>query len=531
MTDPSPLPHGRFGPALTGGPARSGPKPSRVALLLLLLVLALLVMAAGAAGSLVFYGQATVSQLEVGGLDARPDTEGRREASAGEEARGETTDGPDGTDRPEELDGVVNVLAIGTDSREGLSDEELRQLGTERAGGQRTDTIMLVQLNLDRGGVRLLSFPRDLLVTRCDGTRGRINGAYAVGEQDGRGGPTCLVETITELTDVPIHHFVEVDFAGFIDVVDALDGVSMWLEEPLEDAYAGVDLPAGCVNMDGATALGYVRSRHADDSGDFGRIERQQRFLNTVLDEAVSMGTLVNPSRVFRLINSAARAVETDEGLGLEEMRALAYSLRDLDPEEMDVYTVPGRNRRIDGAWMVVSKDEQAEQLYTAFRDADPVPEGVGVNEPGDVVVDDVPPLHVLDGSDRTTLAWDVASALEREGFEVADSGGADSDEYEVTQVVFPQGRREEAQLVAEALGGANIVAGDADEPLTVVLGADFSEDAMVADDDGGAGRIPPRDLGGTSAGTGGDAEAGDERAAATPTPESQQAAAARRAC
>lgn len=529
MTDPSPLPFGRFGPALTGGPGRSGPKPSRVVLLLLSVVLAVLAMAAGAAASLVFYGQATVTQLEVGGLDPRPDTEGDRAASAGEQARGETDDAG-GTDGPEELEGIVNVLAIGTDSRDGLSDDELRELGTERAGGQRTDTIMLVQLDLDRDEVRLLSFPRDLLVTRCDGSRGRINGAYAIGEQDGRGGPTCLVETVTELTDVAIHHFVEVDFAGFINVVDALDGVSMWLEEPLEDEYAGIDLSAGCVTMDGPTALGYVRSRHADDSGDFGRIERQQQFLNTVLDEAVSMGTVVNPARLFRLVNSAAKAVETDEGLGLREMNRLAYSLRNLDAEAMDVYTVPGRNRRIDGAWLVVSRDEQAEQLYEAFRDAEPVPEGVGVDEPGDVVVGDVPPLHVLDGSGRTALAWDVASALEREGFEVADSGRADSDDFEVTQVVFPEGRREEAQLVAEELGGANIVAGDAGEPLTVMLGADFSEEAVIADDDG-AGRRPPGDVGGTGPDTGGDAVTGDERADATPTPESEQDPAGRGAC
>lgn len=493
--------------------------------MILSVVLAVLLMAVGAAASLVFYGQATVTQVEVGGLD-------ERSAGGAGEGGGPSEETRAASDGPEQLDGVINVLAIGTDSRAGLSDDELRELGTERAGGQRTDTIMLVQLDLDREQVRVLSFPRDLLVTRCDGSRGRINAAYAVGEQEGRGGPTCVVATVHELTGVSIHHFVEVDFAGFIDVVDALDGVSLWLDEPLEDAYAGVELSAGCVEMNGATALGYVRSRHADGEGDFGRIERQQRFLHTVLDEAVSIGTVVNPSRLLRLVRSTAQSVETDQELGLRQMYRLAYSLRDLDPDAMEVYTVPGRNRRVDGAWMVVSQEERAEQLYAAFRKGRPVPEGVGVDAPGDVTVADVPALHVLDGSDRTTLAWDVASALERKGFEVAESGRAESDDFEVTQVVFPEGRREEAQLVADALGGASIVADDDDQPMTVVLGADFS-DGAVAEEDGSEGTVPPPDTADPSPATERDADAteGETADSATPTPDPERAPAARRQC
>lgn len=506
-----------------------------MALLLLGVVVAVLLVAVGAAGSLVFYGQATMTQVEVGGLDDRSDANG----DAGGNADAQTTAQADRADAPKEVEGVVNVLAIGTDSRAGLSDAELRELGTERAGGQRTDTIMLVQLDLDREQVRLLSFPRDLRVTRCDGSQGRINGAYAIGEREGRGGPTCLVNTVAELTGISIHHFVEVDFAGFIDVVNALDGVSLWLEEPLTDEYAGVDLSAGCVTMEGATALGYVRSRHGDGGGDFGRIKRQQRFLHTVLDEAVSMGTVVNPSRLFRLVSSVAKSVETDQDLGLRQMYRLAYSLREIDPDAMDLYTVPGRNRRVDGAWMVVSKDEAAERLYTAFREGRPVPEGVGVTEPGDVTVADVPPMEVLDGTGRTTLAWDVASALEREGFEVADSGQADTDDFEVTQVVFPDGRREEAQLVADALGGAPVVAGDADQGMTVVLGADFSPDVLTEGEDTSP-TIPPPDVAAPSPRAGADGgqappegavPSGQEEGGATPTPEPGEGLPARRRC
>ena len=220
MTGLSPLPLGRFGPLQRGG-SGAGPQPRRIALAVLAGLGALLLVVAGTAGSLLLYGQLQMRQVEVGG---------RQEPGTGAgDANGQPI---------EEAQGVINILAIGTDSRQGLSREQLRRLGTNRAGGMNTDSIIVAQLDLDRDELSLLSFPRDLRVTRCDGSRGRINAAYAVGERGDRGGPTCLVQTVTELTGIPIHHYVQVDFSGFLHIVDALGGVSMWLEQPLQDRYA-----------------------------------------------------------------------------------------------------------------------------------------------------------------------------------------------------------------------------------------------------------------------------------------------------
>lgn len=363
MTGLSPLPLGRFGPLQRGG-SGAGPQPRRIALAVLAGLGALLLVVAGTAGSLLLYGQLQMRQVEVGG---------RQEPGTGAgDANGQPI---------EEAQGVINILAIGTDSRQGLSREQLRRLGTNRAGGMNTDSIIVAQLDLDRDELSLLSFPRDLRVTRCDGSRGRINAAYAVGERGDRGGPTCLVQTVTELTGIPIHHYVQVDFSGFLDIVDALGGVSMWLEQPLQDRYAGVDLPAGCVRMDGATALGYVRSRHAGGRGDFSRMQRQQRFLHSVLEEAVSVGTLVDVPKLVDLVGAAARAVETDEDLGIGDMRRLAFSMREVDPESMRLYTVPGHNMRVNGAWMVDSNEHKAQRLYAAFRRGTDVPPGLGAGE------------------------------------------------------------------------------------------------------------------------------------------------------
>lgn len=125
---------------------------------------------------------------------------------------------------------LVNVLVVGNDSRDGLTRAQIRSFGTGEAEGNRTDSIMLVQLEVDgpgRGAV--LSFPRDLLTTRCDGTSGRINAAYGIGVERDGDGPSCVVQTVSSLTGVDIHHYVEVSFAGFLEVVDALGGVGLYL--------------------------------------------------------------------------------------------------------------------------------------------------------------------------------------------------------------------------------------------------------------------------------------------------------------
>jgi anionic cell wall polymer biosynthesis LytR-Cps2A-Psr (LCP) family protein len=134
-------------------------------------------------------------------------------------------DAPDGVDLPDDIDQVLNVLVTGSDDRSVLTREERRELSTGDAEGARTETIMLLRIDPDTDRIDALRFPRDLLVTRCDGSRGRINAAYGIGERDGVGAATCLVETISRWTGIPIHHVVETDFRGFVDLVDAVDGV------------------------------------------------------------------------------------------------------------------------------------------------------------------------------------------------------------------------------------------------------------------------------------------------------------------
>jgi LCP family protein required for cell wall assembly len=265
----------------------------------------------------------------------------------------------------------MNVLIIGNDSREGLSEEDLQALGTEAVDGDRTDTIFL--LSMSGGRAAMLSFPRDLFVTRCDGTQGRINAAYAID------GPSCMAQTVAEVSGIPVTHYLEVNFLGFIDIVDAVGGVSIFLDEPMVDVPAGVDLPAGCNELDGFAAIGFVRAR--GDGGDLGRIARQQRFLSELAEEITAPSTLVNVPRLFSVAGAGASAVTADRRLGPIDLLKLARGGRGLAGGGLATYVVPATAGSVGGASVLIPDDAQAAALFEQFRDGsilqpeDPEPE------------------------------------------------------------------------------------------------------------------------------------------------------------
>jgi len=255
----------------------------------------------------------------------------------------------------------LNVLVVGSDSREGLTDEELQALGTHAVPGRRTDTIFL--LSTSGGRAAMLSFPRDLLVTRCDGTRGRINGAYTAG------GPTCLAETIGQLTGIGLDDYVEVNLFGLGRIVDAAGGVPMCLDQPLVDRAAGANLPAACTVLDGRAALGYVRARHVDPSGDLGRIARQQQFLKALAHKVMSPGTLANVPRLLRVTAAAGSAVTVNRGFGPIDLARVARGAQGLASGGPAIHTVPAHPARVGGADVLIVDKDAAEALFAQFRD------------------------------------------------------------------------------------------------------------------------------------------------------------------
>jgi len=223
--------------------------------------------------------------------------------------------------RPGSTAGTVTLL-VGTDSREGLTPEQQAQLATgseEDAGGKRTDTMMLAYTPKDGGPSMLVSLPRDLLVDIPDYGENKLNAAYSFG------GPQLLARTLEQSTGVRIDHYLEIGFAGFAGIVDAVGGVDVCVEQPIDDPDAGINLPAGCQTLDGPKALGFVRTRHTFADQDLQRVRNQRMFLGALSKKVLSPGTLLNPFTLVPVMDAASKAVTVDSG---DHIWSLASVLR-----------------------------------------------------------------------------------------------------------------------------------------------------------------------------------------------------------
>jgi LCP family protein required for cell wall assembly len=285
------------------------------------------------------------------------------EGLGGSEADGdaENDDGAEAAEH-EEAD-PLTVLVLGSDSRENLTPEERRELGTGDAPGDRTEVVSLVRLSPGDDEVRVLNVPRDSRVERCDGSLDRINTAFELGEEDGRGGATCVVQTLDRLLGVDIDHVVTVDFGGFVEVVDELGGVTLALDEPLRDDGSHLDLPAGCVTLDGRDALAFVRARKVDD--DYGRIARQHRLVEEVRRDLAELGVLRDLPRLLRVAETVAGAVELDSSLTLNRLQQLVREHRASVQGEVQGQAVPGEVTMVGEASMLAIDEERARELAT----------------------------------------------------------------------------------------------------------------------------------------------------------------------
>ncbi|MEU2624493.1 LCP family protein [Streptomyces sp. NPDC007157] len=291
------------------------------------------------------------------------------EAAAAELARYER-------ERPTALvRGAQNILLIGSDTRAGDGNRRYgKDLGTERS-----DTTILLHLAADRRSATAVSLPRDLMVhvpscLKGDGRRSEpsftlFNSAFEIG------GSACTIRTVEKLTDIRIDHHVVVDFSGFKDMVDSIDGVQVCLKEPINDKAAKLRLPAGRVTLDGEQALGYVRARKSLGNGsDTERMERQQLFLAALVKKVRGSDVLLNPAKLYPLLDAATSALTTDPELAsLRGLYQLVRGLRDIPTEEVQFLTVPrepyvydsNRDQLVEG---------RADALFALLRADRPVP-------------------------------------------------------------------------------------------------------------------------------------------------------------
>jgi len=267
-------------------------------------------------------------------------------------------DAPDGK-RPADQPGQTFLL-VGSDSREGLTQAERKKLGTGSTEGRRTDTVMLLSVSTG-GQPALISIPRDSYVEIPGHGQNKINAAFSLG------GAKLLEQTVEQSTGLRVDGYLEIGFGGFVNVVDALDGVQMCLPRAIKDADSHLDLPKGCQDLNGTDALGYVRMRKADPRGDLGRVERQRQLLGAVAAKAASPATVVNPVRYWQLNSASAQSVQLGGDTSLWELGALALGMRTVAAGDGLTLTVPVANPDYPtGVGSAVLWDEQKSQAMFA---------------------------------------------------------------------------------------------------------------------------------------------------------------------
>ncbi|MFC9734630.1 LCP family protein [Streptomyces roseolus] len=282
-----------------------------------------------------------------------------------------------GDDRPEKLPtSGQNLLVLGSDSRAGDNGD----LAGGAVGGGRSDTTLVVHIPEGRTQAVAVSIPRDTLVTRpeCvrrDGTtapsakRVMFNSVYA------QYGSACVAKTVEAMSGVRLDHFMEIDFAGFKDLVDTLGGVTVDVKQPIDDKQSGLHLEAGRQKLDGTQSLAFVRTRHGvGDGSDLGRISLQQQFLTALLTEVKNQDLLSSPAKSYKIADSATKALTTDSELAsLTALGDFGRSLNGVDPQNMETIMLPVAYDKIDPN-RVVAHEPNASQLWKAIREDAEIP-------------------------------------------------------------------------------------------------------------------------------------------------------------
>ena len=396
--------------------------------------------------------------------------------------------------RPRAGDGM-NVLLVGTDGRDKITEAERLKY---RLGGEPchcTDTIMIVHISEDRERASVVSLPRDSYAmtpehtdqisgTRHHGHPIKINAAYA------EGGPNLTVRTVEHMTHVKIDHYLEVDFTSFMKTVDVLGGVRICTAEPLKDSYTGLDLPAGTHTLHGGEALQYVRSRHIDGASDLSRMKRQQRFLASLIEQSTSSGVLLNPMKFRDITRAVLGSVRADKGFGTDELLDLGRAMRNFSPSSSEFTTVPiGRmGYAVKGVGSTLKWDPvKSGRLFKALREDKPL----AVHRPRSkalrvAVAPQQIRVQVENGTGAAGLGKRVDSELAATGFRTtrAPVNAADRTLKRTVVAYDPRWDRS-AKSLAAALPGSELRAVTGQGPvLKVIAGADFRKVRKVRAED-----------------------------------------------
>jgi LCP family protein required for cell wall assembly len=373
-----------------------------------------------------------------------------------------------GTDRPTAaVDGPLNILVMGSDTRQGIGTTEY---GTDTAeGGAHSDTNVLVHLSADRDRAVVVSIPRDSLVKApedCNDLGSTVdNGVVRQWNMNfNQGGAPCVIRTLEGNTDIRVDHFVVIDFAGFQQMVDALGGIEVCLPEEVSDADAHFELAEGRHVLDGKQALGYVRVRkEIGDGSDLGRIERQQAFMSSVAQKATSTSLLLRPDRLYSFLDAATQSMTTDSELSTTGLAGIANSVRSIGLDKVEFVTVPTEPDAEDPNR--VRWTEESDVLWEAIRYDRPLMEDppptdspavspTTPSEPLTVSPDEIS-VSIVNASGVSGLSAQSASALAVQGFVAMLGGNLPVGEVEGSVVRHAAANAEAARTVQAAFPGS----------------------------------------------------------------------------
>lgn len=381
------------------------------------------------------------------------------------------------TPREDRMD-PFNIMLVGSDSREGLTEEEKLRLGADdqeggvAITGERADTLIVAHIQPETNRIMMIQFPRDYYVPIAGGGPSKINSAL-------EDGPNTLIETVEDLTGITIHHYAQVNIAGFKDMVDVIEGVKLCISEPIPfDRQTGIEVPEEelpVVEFDGERALRFVRARSVFPGGDFDRIQNQQKFLSAVISKVTSVGNLLDIGQLNRLVKVAEDNFGMDENLTVKGLYDIGQKFRSFDPDLYEAYTAPNLGFEDNEAGNVVVPDlDTLRVMFDALKRNESPAEADGIS---DVDVATIR-VQVLNGTGEEGIASAAAAKLREatnvdgETIESVSPANAERLNFRKTIVRYHpevEDGAEKAEFIAAAIPGASVRESDkADDDVDV---------------------------------------------------------------
>ncbi|AJI78279.1 LCP family protein [Corynebacterium singulare] len=423
--------------------------------------------------------------------------------------------GNDGGFKDQGIDGAVDILLVGKDSRTDakgnpLSEQELADLhaGVDE-GEENTDTIMVIRIPNDGSRATAVSIPRDTYVHDSEFGNTKINAVFALhksaameeltqenaeAEAEGKkpphtekemeqlsteAGRTGLISMVRTLTDVSVDHYAEVGLLGFVLLTDAVGGVDVCLNDAVDDPMSGAKFPAGRQTLHGAEGLSFVRQRYDLPRGDLDRIVRQQAYMASLTSKVLDSGTLTSPGKLNKIADAVERSVVIDDDW---DIMGFVTQLAGLAGGNVTFTTIPVTSITgtgdygesvvtIDAAEVHRFMDDLAKSQEAAEDDKKAEEEASDeAADDGDKPVAEGLNLHVLNAGTVDGMAGGIGTWLKNVGYTVERTANAQSGLYTESQIVAADATDERALALAEQLGGLPVTANENLEPDTFIV-------------------------------------------------------------